>query len=241
MYNQDGKSHEGSHKPSARWSRDLAVGLQQLRDQRSSPREGLDITAKMDTSTAEIAAAIPLSRMPQIGNVAPKFELMNHLGSMVSLNTLLAGGPAVLVFYRGGWCPFCSLTLRAYSQHLNELRNLGASLVAISLQTLADSVATVEKNRLGYDVLSDLGGAVSRAYGLIFRLPQPLQRIYRELGRPLPIFNGTDDWALPLPATFVVDGDAIVRFTVAMPDHTHRVDPVAVVAAVKQIVCEKPT
>src|SRR5215471_4234778 len=96
---------------------ELRAALDRLRQVRNSVR-GATVAAQMDRATAELAATVPLAGLPAVGDVAPKFELANQIGSVVSLDGLLATGPAVVVFYRGVWCPFCSLTLRAYAQHL---------------------------------------------------------------------------------------------------------------------------
>jgi peroxiredoxin len=213
---------------------ELPVVLQKLRDLRDSA-VGADVAAKMDQATAALAGADPLAGVPGIGTIAPKFELANQTGRMVSLDGLLAAGPAVVVFYRGVWCPFCSLTLRAYEQHLPELGEWGASLVGISLQTPDDSLTMVERNALTFQVLSDVGARVSRAYGLVFELPGYLRDTYRTLGHPLPAFNGTNDWELPIPASFVIDRDGKIVFADALPDYTHRTDPAQVLAAVRQL------
>jgi peroxiredoxin len=213
---------------------ELPVVLQKLRDLRDSA-VGADVAAKMDLATAELAGADPLAGMPGIGDIAPGFELPNQTGSIVSLDGLLAVGPAVVVFYRGVWCPFCSLTLRAYEQHLTELATSGVSLVGISPQTPDDSLTMAERNALTYQVLSDVGATASRAYGLVFELPTYLRDTYRTLGHPLPAFNGTDDWELPVPATFVIDGDGKIVFADALADYTHRTDPAQVMAAVRHL------
>jgi peroxiredoxin len=196
---------------------------------------GAAAAAQMDRATEELTAADPLAGMPAVGDIAPKFELPNQSGTLVSLDGLLTYGPVVVVFYRGLWCPFCSLTLRSYQQLLPELVDLGASLVGISLQTPDDSLTTAERNALTFQVLSDLGANVSRAYGLTFTLPAYLRDVYRERGHPLPAFNGTGDWELPIPATFVIDRDGIVACAAAMPDYTERVDPRQALAAVEKL------
>ncbi|MCV7094215.1 peroxiredoxin-like family protein [Mycobacterium kubicae] len=213
---------------------ELPAALRRLRDMKKSAR-GPDIAALMDQAVAELADADSLTMVPGVGDPAPKFELPNQIGALVSLDGLLATGPAVLVFYRGVWCPFCTLTLRAYEQYLPDLRSAGASLVGISLQTPDDSLTMAERNRLSYPVLSDLGGAVSSNYGLVFKLPNYLQEVYRQLGHPLPAFNGTDDWELPVSATFVVDRSGLVRFAEALPDYTQRSDPADVLATVMRL------
>jgi peroxiredoxin len=213
---------------------ELAAALQKLRDSRDSAVPA-NIAAKLDQATAELVGADALDGMPGIGDMAPKFELANQNGSMVSLDGLLATGPVVVVFYRGVWSPACNLTLRAYEQHVPQLRKMRASLVAISLQTPDASLTMAERNALSFEVLSDVGADVSYAYGLVFELPGYLHDIYRNLGHPLPAFNGTDDWELLIPASFVIGRDGRIQFADAIPDYLHRTDPADVIAVVRQL------
>lgn len=196
---------------------------------------GADVGVLMDKATAELEATHPLTAVPAVGDPAPGFELPDHKGGVVSLDSLVATGPAVVVFYRGVWCPYCNLTLRAYQNHVDALRESGASLVAISPQIPDESLNTLERNSLQYDVLSDVGADTARAYGLTFRLPDYLVDLYRAHGIPLPAFNGTDTWELPIPATFIIDSTKTVRFAEAAPDYTQRADPAEIVAAVQKL------
>jgi peroxiredoxin len=213
---------------------DLPAVLKMFRDG-SDALVGSDIADRMHRATAELEAADPLKGMLKAGEAAPPFELPNYKGSQVSLSGLLASGPVVVVFYRGVWCPYCNLTLRAYQQLLPQISELGASLVAVSLQAPDDSLTTAERNSLTYEVLGDVGANTSRDYGLVFRLPEYLQEAYRMLGHPLPAFNGTDDWELPIPATFVIDRQGTVRFAEAYPDYTRRPDPQEALAVLRAI------
>ena len=213
---------------------DLPTVLKMFRDGRDEA-VGRDIADRMDRATAELEAMNPLSDMPSPGSAAPLFELPNHQGRTVSLSGLLETGPVVVVFYRGTWCPYCNLELRAYQQHVPEITDLGAALVAVSPQTPDDSLTIAERNDLTFEVLSDVGAAAARSYGLVFRLPTYLQEAYRELGHPLPAFNATDDWELPIPGTFVIDRDRTIRFAEAHPDYTRRPDPADVLATLRGI------
>jgi peroxiredoxin len=212
----------------------LPTVLKMFRDGRDQA-VGRDIADRMDRATAELEAVNPLSAVPSPGSAAPLFELPNHKGTTVSLTGLLETGPVVVVFYRGVWCPYCNLTLRAYQQHVPEITQLGATVVAVSPQAPDDSLTVAERNDLTYEVLSDVRAAAARAYGLVFRLPRYLQEAYQEMGHPLPAFNGTDDWELPIPATFVIDRDGTIRFADADPDYTRRANPAVVLAALREI------
>jgi peroxiredoxin len=112
---------------------------------------------------------------------------------------------------------------------------MGTSLVGISPQAPDDSLTTADRNELGFQVLSDVKGAVAAAYGLLYELPAYLQEVYIERGHPLPAFNRTDDWTLPIPATFVIGVDGEVRFAEAFVDYTYRTDPAEVIATVRRI------
>jgi peroxiredoxin len=193
------------------------------------------ITSLMDTATEELVEGKLADQVVGVGSEAPGFSLPNASGQQVTLSQMLARGPVVISFYRGIWCPFCNLEQRALQQYLPEINRLGASLVAISGQTPDNSLSMAEKNELTYEVLSDVGLTVATSYGLVFRLPGYLQDAYERLGHPLPMFNGTGEQTLPLPATFVIARDGIVRFAYANPDYTHRADPKDILAVLESI------
>jgi peroxiredoxin len=213
---------------------DLTAALSMFRDGRDAA-VGAEVGQRMDQAAEELAAERLTDHMPSVGERAPLFTLPNATGTEVSLERLLASGPVVLSFYRGVWCPFCNLEQRALQQYLPEITQLGASLAAISPQVPDDSLTMAERNNLEFEVLSDVGGTVSKSYGLLFTLPAYLREIYEKLGHPLPAFNGTDDWTLPIPATFVLDSDGVVRSRFADPDYTRRADPADIVAALRPI------
>ncbi len=213
---------------------DLTAELARLRGLRDEviPQ---DVASHMDRATAELVESKAADRAVTVGSRAPDFTLPNAVGKDISLRRLLNEGPVVVSFYRGIWCPFCNLELRALQQSTAEIVELGACLVAISGQTPDNSLSTAEKNGLTYEVLSDAGLAVARSYGLVFELPEYLQTDYRELGHPLPQFNGTDQQTLPIPGTFVIDPAGIVRFAYVNPDYMHRADPATVIAALRTL------
>jgi peroxiredoxin len=171
----------------------------------------------------------------KVGVKAPDFNLPNPSGNSVSLNDLLQKGPVVLNFYRGGWCPYCSLELKAYKNHLPEIEELGASLVAISPQTPDNSLTTAEKNELKFQVLSDAGNKTADQFGLVFKLPEELHDLYKGFGLDIPKFNGDDSWELPMPGTYVIDTDGTVKFAFANADYTKRAEPDEVISALKEL------
>jgi peroxiredoxin len=133
------------------------------------------------------------------GDRAPHFALPNAHGKTIELNRLLDDGPVVLAFYRGEWCPWCNVQLRAYQAILPEITRLGATLVVIFPQDPDHTLAMAEHNDLDYEVLSDAGNTTAHKYGLTFSVEQPVREGYEALGFPLPAYNGDDSWELPVP------------------------------------------
>jgi peroxiredoxin len=170
-----------------------------------------------------------------VGAVAPGFSLPDARGRTTTLSNVLARGPAVVTFYRGGWCPFCDLQLRAYQGVLSQIHDLGAELVAISPQTPDHALSDVEKNELTFAVLTDKGNRVAREYGLVFPLSEALRGLQSAFGNPIPKFNGDDSWELPMPGTFVLDRSGVVRLRHVDPDYTRRLEPAAILETLKAV------
>jgi len=124
--------------------------------------------AMMEAATADLRASGIEARAVQVGARAPDVTLPDTMNRPVRLSDLWRRGPLVLVFYRGGWCPYCNLELRAWSEHLPSLRHMGSQLVAVSPQTPDNSLSTAQKNELAYPVLSDSELQASEAFGVAF-------------------------------------------------------------------------
>lgn len=197
------------------------------------PNVPAETLATMQGATDDLVRSGIAQRSIKEGVQAPDFTLPNARGEAVTLSDVLAKGPAVVTFYRGAWCPYCNLQLRAYQQLVPDLRALGASLVAISPQTPDNSLTTAQQNALEYDVLSDLGNRVARRYRLVFSLAEPLRGLYQQLGIDLPKYNGNDSYELPMPGTFVIDRSGVVRLAFVDADYSHRLEPVAILKALR--------
>ena len=167
-----------------------------------------------------------------VGDQAPGFTLENHEGESVSLSGLLEQGPVILVWYRGGWCPYCNLTLAAYQQRLDEIRDLGATLVALSPELPDKSLSTAQKSDLQFQVLSDVGNDVAREYGVVFKLTEGVRANY-EQAFGLSEFNGDDSGELPLAATYVIDRDGVIRWAFLDADYRNRAEPADVIEALR--------
>ncbi len=172
----------------------------------------------------------------QVGEQAPDFTLPDALGQPVTLSARLLEGPVVVAFYRGEWCPYCNVQLRAYQRMLPQIQELGASLVAISPQTADHTLSLVEKQQLAFPVLSDRGNTVARRYRLVFSVPDTTRLIYQQqFGINLLAFNGDDSWELPIPGTFLVDQQGKVRLAFVDVDYMHRLEPSALLAGLREL------
>ncbi|MGF7029554.1 peroxiredoxin [Paenibacillus mucilaginosus] len=170
------------------------------------------------------------------GDSAPKFTLNNPLGQPVTLHDELAQGPVVLVFYRGGWCPYCNLQLRVYEEALPEIRNLGGRLMAISPESSDRTLSMEEQEKLTFPVLSDPDGRVADLYRLRFELPACLQSVLKNTLRlDLAEINETGRWVLPVPAVYVIDREGTIRRSHADPDFMKRMEPQEIIDALKRI------
>lgn len=164
--------------------------------------------------------------MLQVGDRAPAIVLVNAKGQTVDVNTLLKKGPVVVTFYRGGWCPYCNLELRAFQELLPKIIAAGASVVAISPEKPDDTLSTSEKNALTFEVLSDIGQKVGRAFGLVYEFTEELKSAYEEFGHDIPSRNGIPgEWALPVAATYVIDRDGSIVYAYTGVDYRERADP----------------
>lgn len=198
----------------------------------AAPPEIRDAMAQADFALAASGLA---ERALKAGDHAPDFALPGVDGRTVRLSTLLREGPVVVSFYRGGWCPYCNLELRALQAVRPQIEALGAQLVAISPQTPDESLSTAEKNALAFPVLSDVGNTAARGFGIAFDLAEALRPIYARFGHALPDRNGDDSWSLPIPATYVIVGGGRIALAFVDIDYRNRLDPTDVVQALQNL------
>lgn len=185
-------------------------------------KEKADVMKRAD---ADLAATDILKRALKAGDIAPDFVLPDATGKMISLKETLTQGPAIVVFYRGGWCAYCNLELRAYQRLLPEIRKAGAQLIAISPQTPDASLTTQEKNALAYPVLSDTGNTAAKTFGILFDMPAYLSELYAAFGNDLAKINAAGTWALPVPATYVIGKDGKILSAYVETDYRVRMEP----------------
>lgn len=188
----------------------------------------------MASALEQLAASGIAEQAPREGSASPTFSLPNAEGKTVDIGAMVEQGPVVVSFYRGGWCPYCNLELRALQERLPEIEALGAKLVAVTPETPDNSMTTKQKNEVAFEVLSDTGNKVAREFGLVFRLPDALNDVYvNQFGVDVEAANGDQTHELPIPATFVIGkGDEIIKAYVE-PDHGKRLDPDDIVESLR--------
>ena len=192
--------------------------------------------AMMESATADLKATGIETHALQVGDKAPDITLPDATGRPVRLADLWRESMTVVIFYRGGWCPYCNLELRAWQHQLDALAHLGGKLVAVSPQTPDNSLSTAEKNELAYSVLSDSALTAANGFGIAFEMPQPLIDLYSKVGNELPVLNGNGRWVLPLPATYVIGRDGLIHFAHIESDYRMRAEPLDVINAIDALV-----
>jgi peroxiredoxin len=190
------------------------------------------VAAAIRDSQANLAQSGMVGRAIGVGDHAPDFTLLDQDENAFSLSAALARGPAVVLFIRGGWCPFCAITLRSYNKARALLAREGASLVAISPGTIQNIQTTAERDGVRYPVLSDRDLRVATDYGLVWELGVDMQKFYTKLGHDLPRINGNGDWRLPIPAGYVIGQDGIVSAARVSTQLTVRMLPAEALEAV---------
>ena len=184
-----------------------------------------DRLARMKRATDELIESGQAQRAKKAGDAAPEFTLLDPDGKPVASRELLAKGPLVISFYRGVWCPYCNLELQALQAALPDINARGASLVAISPQTAANSRKSQRDNKLGFPILTDVKSEVAHAFGIRFALPDYLIEVYAGFGNDLTKVNDDPAWVLPMPARYVVGTDGVIAYSEVNPDYTQRPDP----------------
>jgi peroxiredoxin len=177
------------------------------------------------------ARGIPAG-IAQPGETLGDFELLDVYGAPIALSTAVGGRAAVVVLYRGVWCPYCNLALRAYQDDLvPALADKGVSLVAISPQKADGSLSAKEKNELSFTVLSDPGNKIANRLGVITGPTDDAQAAQRAMGLDLSEANADGSLGLPMPTVVIVDATAVIRWIDVHPNYTTRTEVSDILAA----------
>jgi peroxiredoxin len=211
---------------------------EQVNDMKAAAADRLppEIVAVFASDQEALAAGGVPAGAVAVGDKLSPFALPDATGRTRTLDELTADGPAVIAFYRGGWCPYCNLTLRTYEQEL--LPHLGAysaRLVAISPETPDASLSTQEKNELTYTVLSDGGVELADSLGITFDPSEAGLAAQRGFGLDITATRTDGATRLPMPTVLIVDRDHTVRFVDIHPDYTGRTEASDILAALKTL------
>ncbi|MZR30420.1 peroxiredoxin-like family protein [Sneathiella litorea] len=193
-----------------------------------------EFAREVDKLLAEAKAFNQGQSALEVGDKAPDFTLPNAKGEQVSLAALLSKGAAIISFYRGSWCPYCNLQLRALSDKLTEIHHLGAELVAISPQLPDESMSIVEKHALSFPVLSDQDAKTAGSFGVSWKVPDVLAKHMKDdRGLDLEKINNGNGSILPIPATFIVDKEGRIIWRFVDVDYRNRSEPEDIIRQLK--------
>lgn len=178
-----------------------------------------------DRAVEEFRANGLAEKALKVGDRAPEFTLPDVNGKPVSSAELLARGSLVVSFIRGRWCPFCCATVEAWQEHLSEVKQKHASLVVITPMESKQADFMRDQHKLMFPMLSDAGNKVAAQFGVAYTVPDYQQELFKTVFINLPFINGDESWTLPLPATFLIGEDGVIRYAFADPDYTLRAEP----------------
>ena len=196
------------------------------------PAEVLETMAR---ATTELKDSGIENKVLRTGDRIPDFSLPNQHGEMRRFADFLAEAPVVLNIYRGGWCPYCNFEMKALADALPEIEAAGARLVGLSPETPDHAQDTATRHNIGIEILSDAGNAVSEQMGLVFSLAEELRPIYLGAGLDIPAYNGDDTFLLPVPATYIVGSDGVIKYDFVNADYTQRLEPQDIVKFLQEV------
>lgn len=208
----------------------LTQQLKELADnsEKRHPGESQDI---MKAALKELENTNILDSVIKTGDYFPDFSLPNVKGKSISLDNLLKKGKVVLTFYRGGWCPYCNLALKALQNVIPQINDKNATLIAITPETPDNSLTTQEKNELKFEILTSSNNELARSLGLVYKLPENLTTLYNSFGINLLKSQGNNENELPIAATYIIDTDKKITYDYIVEDYKLRADPLAIIAA----------
>ena len=220
------------------WVGTTVVGLQDRLDRvRAKLRRAL--TPAERTALGAVLERLQMLQIVEtslaVGDVLPEFALPDTGGQVVASEALLADGPLVLVFVRGTWCPYCSLALQALDAARPPIEALGGTLVVVSPMRREQLAKVAADRGLGLTLLSDADGAYARLCGVHYEMSDGHAALYQRFGLNLAQVNAGAGWALPIPATYVVDRQGVITFAHAEVDWARRAEPADIVAAVARL------
>ncbi len=177
--------------------------------------------------------AQPSPKPLEVGDSIPDVKLRTEENEQVSLRKLVSAKPTVLIFYRGGWCPFCNRHLQSLAGIEDDLNRAGAQLLAISMDQPAKLKATPDRGKLHYRLLSDSDAVAVKAFGIAFKVDDATVEKYKTYGINLDAASGKEHHILPHPAVFIVNTNGVIRFAHVNPDYKVRLEPAKILEAAR--------
>ncbi|MEP7043275.1 MAG: peroxiredoxin-like family protein [Dokdonella sp.] len=188
---------------------------------------------------ATIAASPDAVQPILLGSHLPDAAVRTIDGQPTSLSKAVGGKPAVLVFYRGGWCPYCNLQLSGLRLIEKDVQALGFQIIAISPDRPEELRKTLGKDQLNYTLLSDSSASAIEAFGLAYTVNASIQAKYREAGVDLEQYSGETHHILPVASVYIVDADGLLQFSYVHPDYRVRLPSEIVLAATRAIAAQR--
>ncbi|ARP97880.1 peroxiredoxin-like family protein [Pseudorhodoplanes sinuspersici] len=211
------------------------LGIQLSAYERESRTRRPDFAAAYDALVARLEALDRGDIGPKLGERMPSFMMPDQKGRLVSLESLLRSGPAVISLNRGHWCPYCKMELRSLAASHDRIKGLGASVVAIMPETAQATADYVRENDLPFPVLSDIDLGYALSLDLIFWVGAEVQRLYQEAGVALDQYQGRDGYFLPMAAKFIVGRDGLVKARQVNIEFRERMEPETIVGVLEQL------
>jgi peroxiredoxin len=205
--------------------------------QASAGQMPADVAEAFTAEQRELATAGRPGVTAAPGDRMPDGSLLDVAGQPTTLAQAFGSRPGVIVFYRGGWCPYCNIALRAYqAQLVPALAEQGIPLVAISPQTPDGSLSTQETKELTFTVLSDPGNQIAGELGILTAPSDGARAAQLQLGLDLTTVNADGTTTLPMPAVVIVDAEGVIRWIDVHADYTTRTEPAEVLQALSQTI-----
>jgi len=196
---------------------------------------GAEMRGFYDALIKRLRQADVLENALKVGDKFPDFALPNGRGHFFQFSDLLAGGPLVITFYRGRWCPFCSATVEAMTAETPAMVAMGATVIGITPEIAGLSFCADRKYDLNFEMLCDLDNGLALECGILFRLTHEVIQAYLDDGLDLGQVYGNGSYFLPVPASYIIGREGTITHAFMDADFRHRADPKELVKALASI------
>ena len=201
---------------------------------RSSRELNAPFAEAVDRLVQRLKAGSAVAASPKEGEPMPPFLLPDHTGRLVSLEDLVANGPVAVTFARGHWCPYCRIAVSALAEIADDARALGAQIVAIVPDRQRFAAQLRAETAAPFPILTDVENGYALSLGLVFWVGEEMQQLMLARNANLPESQGNDSWFVPVPATFIVGRDGVIKARHVDPDYRTRMEIDSVLEALRQ-------